>query len=426
MILVESAGSTDVGKRRRNNEDSLFLDDDIKLYCVADGIGGHSAGEVASRLVVDTMRDVMKISRFKRQKAECIPAYKDHLSDKAAQMIFSVFRANGVVYNYAQSRATFRGMGSTISAVYIMEDTFITTNVGDSPIYLIREGEIEMIAILHTLLDEYERIIRKGGKIPVKKPSIKYSHVLTRAMGTRKEVRPAVREIEWENGDTLVLCSDGLSDNVKPVEIRDIVLGKSPKEICPILVDLSNHRGGHDNITVIVLTIRRMDVDRSVHGMGIGKIDTRPPMRSHTMVVSEENLKERSPDSGIIHDDESDGISLMSLPTGGGESVSQAILEDDGFGGGLPEDVIVVDVDSEDASYRTYIDDISPYGVTIDIKESFSEGQKLLLTFTMSGCEYTLSIPGEVEKRRPDGIDILFGKLSGKDVEIIKTFQNLL
>ncbi len=141
MLVIESAGITDIGRKRKNNEDSLFLDNDLGLYIVADGMGGHLAGEVASKLVVDTVRDYMK--RFKEDEdAEKLEDFDETLSKEADQLLSGIKLANQEVYQAAQSNESYRGMGSTLSVVYFTDNTFIVANAGDSPIYLVHDGSI--------------------------------------------------------------------------------------------------------------------------------------------------------------------------------------------------------------------------------------------------------------------------------------------
>ena len=139
MVVIESAGVTDIGRRRKDNEDSFLLDNDLGLYVVADGMGGHLAGEVASKLVVDTVWDYTK--RFKEDEdAKELEDVEETLSKEANRLLSGIRLANQGVYQAAQSNESYRGMGSTLSAVYFTDKTFIVANVGDSPIYLVHGG----------------------------------------------------------------------------------------------------------------------------------------------------------------------------------------------------------------------------------------------------------------------------------------------
>ncbi len=258
MVVVESAGITDVGRKRKGNEDSLFLDDEIGLYVVADGMGGHQAGEVASSLVVRTMRDYIK--RFRENESSGEPAYVDKtLSKEANWLISGVHLSNQVVHQVSNSKSAYKGMGSTVSAAFFTAGTFIAVNVGDSPIYLIRNEAIETLSVPHTVIAE-QMALHPDGPMRFGKA---FSHMLTRAMGIEKNVKPDICEAQCFKNDMLVLASDGLSDKVSPKEVLKIVKDRPPEKACRFLVDLANERGGDDNITVIVLKVKMVKSEKS-------------------------------------------------------------------------------------------------------------------------------------------------------------------
>jgi len=250
MVTIESAGITDVGKKRKNNEDYLFLDDDQKLYVVADGIGGHQAGEVASKLVVETIRDYMK--QFKDGgEAEELDSSDETLSREANRLLAGINMANNVVYNVSHTKNTYSGMGSTVSAVYFTDKTLIYANVGDSPIYLVRNGNIELLSTTHNQFSEMMAL----DPAMAMHISPEFKHILTRAIGTQKSVKTDICEIRYFKEDILVISSDGLSNKISQEEILDVVNKERPDKACRSLVDLANKRGGDDNITVIILNL---------------------------------------------------------------------------------------------------------------------------------------------------------------------------
>lgn len=251
MVVLESAGLTDVGKKRDGNEDSLLLAEDKGLFVVSDGMGGHQAGEVASRLVVETIRDFMAQYWAEKPAAEPEDA-DDRLSRQANRIRSGILLANRVVNQLSGENPAYRGMGATVSAAMFTEDTVITANVGDSPIYLIHEGAVEMISVPHTLLAEQAAIDPEGAK----KLGGNFRHMLTRAMGVEETVGVDVSENQCFPGDILVICSDGLSDKLTPVEICRVAVEERPESACRKLVDLANERGGDDNITVIVIKVK--------------------------------------------------------------------------------------------------------------------------------------------------------------------------
>jgi protein phosphatase len=251
MVVIESAGITDVGRKRANNEDALFLDDKMKLYLVADGMGGHQAGEIASHLVVETIIDYM--NNYCTRESDLINHDKT-LSLEANLLLSGISLSNRKVYEASQSNENYRGMGSTISALYFSNDTLITANVGDSPIYLIHNGSINLLSVPHTMVAEQASLFPKGSA----KLGDEYKHILTRAIGIEKNVNADICEMQYYQGDIIVISSDGLSDKVKPEEIMEIVNNDEPDKACMSLVNMANERGGDDNITSIVVKIKKV------------------------------------------------------------------------------------------------------------------------------------------------------------------------
>ncbi len=253
MIVIESAGITDVGQKRPLNEDSLFIDEDQNLYVVADGMGGHQAGEVASKLVVDTIRDYM--SRLHEDdKAEALEDTDESLSKDANRLLSSIQLANRGVYHVASSKEKYKGMGSTLSAAYFTDDALILANVGDSPIYLVHNEDIELVSVTHNVISEQMAI----DPVAAQKIGPQYRNLLTRAMGIDETVFPDISEIPYFQGDKVLISSDGLTDLVEPDEILDVILNETTEKACKTLVDLANERGGHDNITVITLDVKKI------------------------------------------------------------------------------------------------------------------------------------------------------------------------
>ncbi|MDQ1330259.1 MAG: PPM-type phosphatase protein [Thermodesulfobacteriota bacterium] len=247
-VKVESFGITDVGMKRKGNEDSYFLDEKLRVYVVADGMGGHQAGEVASKLVADTIKELM--TRYTAGDTDRIWAVPK-ASKYSSWLVSAILEANRQVFRLSKSRKEYEGMGSTVSAVFVTAESLIAANVGDSPVYLIRNNEISLLSVPHTAMAEYAAFAPAGAKAL----SEKYRHVITRAIGSKETVEPDFREIIPLPGDMVVLCSDGLSDKVAPEEILKTVRSNALSKAGGILVDLAKERGGEDNITLIILKI---------------------------------------------------------------------------------------------------------------------------------------------------------------------------
>ena len=251
MIEIESSGITDIGRRREQNEDSLFYDDGMGLYVVADGMGGHNAGEVASRLVVETMRDYLNQDPADDPPQNTVNA-DEKLSKDARRLLASIHLSNSVVHQTALKNEDYKGMGSTVSAVYFTDRTFIVANVGDSLIYLIRNGKIKLLSVPHTLVAEQAELDPENAELLWSD----FKHVLTRAMGVDNSVQADINEIPFLQNDIVVISSDGLTDKAAPEEILELVDDQRSDQACQKLVDLANTRGGDDNITAIVLRVK--------------------------------------------------------------------------------------------------------------------------------------------------------------------------
>lgn len=247
-----SAGRTDVGRKRENNEDSFFLDDQVGLYIVADGMGGHRAGEVASSTVVSSVKDYMEAFHTSPVAQE---TNEGNMSPAATAVCHSVELANRVVYQLSQDQGAYKGMGSTAAVAYFHNGTLITANVGDSRIYLVREDSMEQLTEDHTLLAEH---MKKNPEWDPNTASIPMKHILVRAVGIHESVEADVYEMQPLSGDLILMCSDGLSDMLSDEEIHGAVLqGGDLEEICNRLVDMANERGGLDNVTTVVFLLQK-------------------------------------------------------------------------------------------------------------------------------------------------------------------------
>ena len=243
MINLASAGLTDVGRTRKENQDAFSLDDGRSLYVVTDGMGGHRAGEIASRLVVEAFR------RFFAGKIEGSPLPHDpSLSTDANHLLGAIHAANRTIHRASLKSEDFQGMGATVSAVLFSDGTVAAANVGDSPIYLIHRKTIQEISEPHTLAAEYAP--QDAAELP---PD--YHHILTRAVGIEETVTAHVCELSIFPGDILVLASDGLSNMVPPEEILAAALAHPPEAACRYLTALANDRGGEDNITIVIAAV---------------------------------------------------------------------------------------------------------------------------------------------------------------------------
>jgi protein phosphatase len=346
-LKVESCGITDVGRKRKGNEDSYFLDEKLGIYVVADGMGGHLAGEVASRLVADTIEELITGYAAGMTGALMeIPQASIH----SVWLLSAIHEANTRVFNLSKSSKEYEGMGSTVSAVYVTPRTLIASNVGDSPIYLFRNNETSLLSVPHTAMAEYAAFAPAGAK-PL---SDKYRHVITRAMGSKETVEPDFRELVPLPGDGIVLCSDGLSDMVKPEEVMEITLGNPASKAARMLVDLANERGGVDNITLIVLKFKD------------DPVTLKTPSRSDG-------------DTGALRE--------------------------------IPEPVMV-EFDTDDFSGKALVKNILGNGLFLETNAIFSIGQTMTLTVSDKNGENSITAASKVTKIKPRGIEIRYEGLS--------------
>ncbi|WP_319522496.1 protein phosphatase 2C domain-containing protein [uncultured Desulfosarcina sp.] len=257
--MAQAAGFSDIGKVRKLNEDSFLVNDSIGLYVVADGMGGHRGGGVASRMAVEAIDAYMMAASEEIAKPkDTAPA--EGVNGASQLLRKSIYLANQRIYKQSLQNEACRGMGTTVSALYLAENTLITANVGDSPIYLLRNGEIENLYTPHTLLHERKKIPKSmEGKFS----EGKLAHILTRAVGIRSDVGVDYVETQCFADDIVVICSDGLSGKITREEIRDLVYRNDADAACKKLTELANQRGGEDNITVIVVRIESTNGDSS-------------------------------------------------------------------------------------------------------------------------------------------------------------------
>jgi len=247
---------TDVGQARQLNEDSLLtldlgyvnqsLSQPLGLYVVADGMGGHSAGELASKITIDVLAQKM-LAEVLLPRAQGQPVVSDYTSwlQEACQ------QANREVYE--RRRAARSDMGSTLVMALVDGGTAAIANVGDSRAYLVNEHEIQQITVDHSLV---ERLVATGQITRQEAKTHPQRNVIYRTIGDKPKVDADVYTQSLAPGDRLLLCSDGLSGMINDEEIRQIVLTSlSPQEACRRLVDAANAAGGEDNITVIIVQV---------------------------------------------------------------------------------------------------------------------------------------------------------------------------
>jgi len=249
-----AAARTDVGRKRQGNEDSLCVAPDLGLYVVADGMGGHAAGEVASRLAVDTIREWMEKYLGGADLAILGQPIATG-SREAAFLLSSIQVANRMIFDAAQGRREYRGMGTTLVSVLAVNDNVALAHVGDSRIYRIRDDRIVQLSRDHSVVQQQ---VDRGILSAEEAHESQYRHLITRALGLKESVEVDLTEEPVLPGDILLLCSDGLSDLLEDEEILAIVKEHADdlEKACQALVDRANYKGGDDNITALLIQAR--------------------------------------------------------------------------------------------------------------------------------------------------------------------------
>jgi PPM family protein phosphatase len=240
-LSIAARGVTDVGRRREHNEDSLLVDQELGLFVVADGMGGHAGGGTASSIAVST---IQKSVRAASQAPEASPF--------STVLRLAVEDACRAIYRAAQEDPSLAGMGTTVTAALVVGHNAYVAHVGDSRCYLVRSGRIFQLSEDHSLVNEQ---LKAGAITEEEARSSRFRNIITRSVGFEEEVLVDVVELDVERGDVVVLCCDGLSNLVADPEILEIASGAPLGEAPERLVALANERGGDDNITVIVVRV---------------------------------------------------------------------------------------------------------------------------------------------------------------------------
>ncbi len=248
---IIASGRTDKGLVRLKNEDNLYVDEKEGLLVVADGMGGHASGEIASKIAVDVIRDYFKV--FKEGRAALIGEYQHEYSEVTNMICSSMRLANSAIYGAARSNPVWYGMGTTAAAVAINGMGMSIAHVGDSRVYLVRGRDIQQLTEDHSVV--YEQVKHElVTKEKAQKSNIK--NLLTRALGTVPDVDVDCSELTLASGDILILCTDGLNSMASDDDILSAVLSTGdPSATCERLIDMANEKGGKDNITVITAYI---------------------------------------------------------------------------------------------------------------------------------------------------------------------------
>lgn len=252
-------GRTDVGRERERNEDRLLVDNELGLFAVADGMGGHAAGDVAAQTAVDAIAQAIQGNRSTLERirnGQEAPAVLTAIAENAVQ------QANSEVFRLTSKRTTGQTMGCTFTVLLVAGAKAALAHVGDSRLYLCREGSVHQLSTDHTLVAE---LTRSGALSAEEAKEHPYGHMLTRAIGIQERVRVDTLLLDLAPGDRFLLCSDGLHYYIKdPQSLGQQIDSDDFDGIPQQLISFANHAGGGDNITALVVRVEADPPERSI------------------------------------------------------------------------------------------------------------------------------------------------------------------
>jgi protein phosphatase len=248
-MRIEVAGITHVGMKRNHNEDNYLLLPEENLCCVADGMGGHSSGEIASKIAVDELGEFFKMTSRDQDATWPFKMDKTRNYDEN-RLATGIKLANAKIYERASSDSKYKGMGTTIVTVHFANSTAYVGHVGDSRVYFFREGTIKQVTEDHSLLNDY---LKAKKLTPEEIEAFPHKNVIVRALGMKDNVQVDVSRLEPKEGDIYLLCSDGLSGMVPDAQIQDVLTKTKDLNLaCSQLIDNANANGGNDNVTCVL------------------------------------------------------------------------------------------------------------------------------------------------------------------------------
>ncbi|MCJ7593481.1 MAG: protein phosphatase 2C domain-containing protein [Desulfobacterales bacterium] len=253
-MKLRVVGKSDVGLKRKINEDKFLVAPELGLYVIADGMGGHKAGEVASGMVIETMADYWRKLRAGKPPA-FLASVPDDVSEYGRHLVNSITLANIIIHE-AQKKPKYRRMGSTVCALLIEKDCLWAANVGDSAIYLFDHGRLIQVSEEHSVVGE-QKSMGMTSVFATTSPFLK--NVLTRVVGVKESVRVHINLIQPEAGDLLLMCSDGLTNYVPEAAIKAVLddTAISIARKVDVFIEEAYRAGGGDNITVILMEVMK-------------------------------------------------------------------------------------------------------------------------------------------------------------------------
>jgi PPM family protein phosphatase len=239
-LLIEYGARSDQGMVRSSNEDSFIANSESKIFLVADGMGGHAAGEIASQITASTVNELLS---------------KESLESNVENVLYlAVQEANTRVYETQKLKSEYRGMGSTLTVLIVRDDRYFLAQVGDSRAYLFRKNTLSQLSRDHSLVWP---LYEKGLLTKEALSRHPRKNLITRSIGTHTEIEVDLQSGAIFEGDVFLLCTDGLTDVLMDKDIQQILSagGKNPQEICERFIQAANSGGGPDNVTAVMVGI---------------------------------------------------------------------------------------------------------------------------------------------------------------------------
>lgn len=248
-MRIVSCGITDVGLKRSQNEDNFLINEELNLFVVADGMGGHNGGEYASAICVNTVEEIVE----SMEVGDEVPIDEDDPVELVREKLRYALRLSGRrIYEKAAESPEFHGMGTTAVAMLVENGNAFIAHVGDSRLYLVRGDRVEQVTEDHSFV---ARQVKAGVLTEEEAKSHRMRNVIYRSLGYQEDVEVDVQVLAIKNGDRFLLCSDGLSGHVEDHEIFDFLNHGGPQDAARRMIDLACDRGGEDNITAVVALV---------------------------------------------------------------------------------------------------------------------------------------------------------------------------
>ena len=250
-MRITSCGMTDVGMKRTNNEDAYLINDELNLFVVCDGMGGHAGGELASAIAVNTVEEVM--ASIEVEPKVSLP--EDPVELPREKLRYAIRLGGKRIFVKAIAEPEYKGMGTTALALLVEKGNAYVAHVGDSRAYIVRDDSIEQLTEDHSLVNEK---IRAGVLTPEEAKHHKLRNIITRSLGYQEDVEIDIQVKAIRRNDAFLLSSDGLSNYVETSEIGETVRSFSPQAAARRLIALACERGGDDNITVVICRVEEV------------------------------------------------------------------------------------------------------------------------------------------------------------------------